>query len=218
MSESNRGVRVLANQPLGSGSFLLTFERGGLAFQSGQYLSLGIPGHREQREYSIYSGEQDETLSVLVKEVSGGLVTPRLAALKPGDGLQVDGPFGYFTLSSAREKGAPLLFVATGTGISPFHSFLASDATLDFLLLHGVRTTSELVLERDFAGKRLVSCVSREPGGSIQGRVTDALRTREIAPETHAFLCGNCDMIYEVFDLLRAKGVPSDQIFTEVYF
>ena len=66
MGASSTEVRVLANERLGPGCFLLTFERAGLQFQTGQYLSLGIPGHREQREYSIYSGENDPFLSVLV--------------------------------------------------------------------------------------------------------------------------------------------------------
>jgi ferredoxin--NADP+ reductase/benzoate/toluate 1,2-dioxygenase reductase subunit len=108
--------------------------------------------------------------------------------------------------------------VATGTGISPFHSFVATRPDLEYTLYHGVRHATDLALEVGFEPARLVSCVSREAGGQVQGRVTDALRKSKIAPETHAFLCGNCDMIYEVFDLLRAEGVSSDRIYTEVYF
>lgn len=218
MGASSAEVRVLANQPLGPGGFLLTFERRGLVFQTGQYLSLGIPGHREQREYSIYSGENEPHLTVLIKEVAEGLVSRRLAALKPGDALHVDGPFGYFTLEPARRTGAPLLFVATGTGISPFHSFVSTRPDLDYTLLHGVRNVVDLALETDFSPPKLISCVSREDGGAVRGRVTDALKTLKVRPDTHAFLCGNCDMIYEVFDLLRTSGVSSDRIYTEVYF
>lgn len=218
MGASSAEVRVLANQQLGPGGFLLTFERAGLQFQTGQYLSLGLPGHREQREYSIYSGEGEPHLTVLIKEVAEGLVSRRLAALRPGDLVHVDGPFGYFTLEPARRAGGPLLFVATGTGISPFHSFVTTRPDLEYRLLHGVRHAADLALEEGFVTDNLISCVSREPGGVIQGRVTDALKTLKIAPETHAFLCGNCDMIYEVFDLLRAAGVSSDRIYTEVYF
>ena len=218
MGASSSEVRVLANEPLGPGGFLLTFERPNLDFQTGQYISLGVPGHREQREYSLYSAENDEHLTVLVKEIPQGLVTPRLAKLVPGDRVHVDGPFGYFTLEPARKAGAPLLFVATGTGISPFHSFVATRPDLDYTLLHGVRSRSELALERGFDPARVISCVSRDDGGSFRGRVTDWLRAVPPPADSHAFLCGNCDMIYEVFDLLRAAGVPSDRIYTEVYF
>lgn len=218
MGASSAEVRVLAREPLGPGGFLLTFERPDFRFQTGQYLSLGIPGHREQREYSIYSGESESTLTVLIKEVPEGLVSRRLAALVPGDLLHLDGPFGYFTLEQARKTSAPLLFLATGTGISPFHSFVATRPDLEYTLLHGVRHAADLALERGFASDKVISCVSREPGGHFQGRVTERLKAMKIDPGTHAFLCGNCDMIYEAFDLLRAAGVGSDRIYTEVYF
>jgi len=218
MGASSAEVRVLANERLGPGCFLLSFERAKVSFQTGQYLSLGLPGHREQREYSIYSGEGEDHLSVLVKEVPQGLVSRRLAALVPGDVVHVDGPFGYFTLGPEGEPGGPLLFLATGTGISPFHSFVATRPNLDYTILHGVRTQAELSLEQGFDSQKIISCVSREDGGSFHGRVTERLKTYPVQPGTHAYLCGNCDMIYEAFDLLRTFGVPSDQISTEVYF
>ena len=218
MGASSAEVRVLANQMLGPGGFLLTFERPNLDFQTGQYLSLGIPGHREQREYSIYSGEKDDVLTVLIKEVPEGLVSRRLAALVPGDRLHVDGPFGYFTLETARKTGDPLLFLATGTGISPFHSFVATRPDLEYTLLHGVRQGADLALTKGFGLGKVVSCVSREKGDWFGGRVTERLKSMKIDPKTHAFLCGNCDMIYEAFDLLRSAGVASDRIYTEVYF
>ncbi len=37
-------------------------------------------------------------------------------------------------------------------------------------------------------------------------------------PETLCYACGNCDMIYEVFDILRNLGVPPEHLFAEVYF
>ena len=218
MGASSADVPVLSHQRLGPGSFLLTFERPSWNFQTGQYISLGLPGQREQREYSIYSGENEDSLTVLVKEVENGLVSRRLAAVRPGDRLHVDGPFGYFTLEAPLKTGGPLLFLATGTGISPFHSYITTRPDLEYTLLHGVRQASELELERDFDPSRTVSCVSRETGGQYRGRITERLKTLDIAPATHAFLCGNCDMIYEAFDLLRATGVSSDRIYTEVYF
>jgi ferredoxin--NADP+ reductase len=218
MGASSSEVRVLANQPLGPGCFLLTFERPDFVFKTGQYISLGIPGHREQREYSIYSGESEPHLSVLIKEVPDGLVSRRLAQLVPGSRVHVDGPFGYFTLDAALKTGDPLLFLATGTGISPFHSFVTTRPDLRYTLLHGVRFAAETALEAGFDPAQVHSCVSREDGGPFRGRVTAKLKTLALSPSTHAFLCGNCDMIYEAFDILRAAGVASDRIYTEVYF
>ena len=35
---------------------------------------------------------------------------------------------------------------------------------------------------------------------------------------TYCYLCGNSDMIYEVYGILRDRGVSREQIFAEVYF
>ena len=56
------------------------------------------PGNNQVREYSIYSTEQDTSLEVLIKEVDNGLVSRQLRKLIPGELLEVDGPFGYFTI------------------------------------------------------------------------------------------------------------------------
>jgi NAD(P)H-flavin reductase len=77
------------------------------------------------REYSVYSSPGDEYLEILVKEVDGGYVSTRLGALKPGDGVAVDGPFGFFTIDEDW-RDHRYVFVATGTGISPFHDFVRS--------------------------------------------------------------------------------------------
>ena len=218
MAALSTTAKVLENRVLGGGSFLLRFERRQMTFRTGQYVSIGVADHREQREYSIFSGENDPDLTVLIKEVEGGLVSKRLARLVPGDILKVDGPFGYFTLDEALKAGAPVLFIATGTGISPFHGMISTYPDLVFRCLHGVRTLEDLPLLEGFDRSKVISCVSREAGSDFHGRVTTYLRENPIDPTAHAFLCGNCDMIYEAFDILRAAGLGSQQISTEVYF
>ena len=39
-----------------------------------------------------------------------------------------------------------------------------------------------------------------------------------VDPRTLCYLCGNCDMIYETFDILKRHGVPPEQLYAEVYF
>jgi len=50
------------------------------------------------------------------------------------------------------------------------------------------------------------------------GRVNDYLFGQEIDIDTNCFLCGNSEMIFDVFDILRCKGVPVSNIYSEVYF
>ena len=80
-----------------------------------------------------------------------------------------------------------------------------------------MRSPSELY-EHEVFGGRVTSCLSRGGGGDFAGRVTDHLRAHPADPSALCYLCGNCDMIYEAFDILRSQGVPSRQLFAEVYF
>lgn len=208
---------VLENRKLNDSTFVLRLEKKDLDFTPGQYIHVGIDGDVHAREYSVYAPKNADFLEVLVKEVDGGLVSPKLAALKPGDHASVEGPFGYFTMDRDQRNG-PLLFIATGTGISPFHCFVGSYPNLDYTLLHGIRTNDERYEHSAFDPERTISCVSREEGGDYRGRVTDYLRTMDLAPETLCYLCGNCDMIYEVYDILTTKGIAPSAIHAEVYF
>ena len=64
----------------------------------------------------------------------------------------------------------------------------------------------------------VILTVFQERGADFKGRVTDYLKDIDFSQDTNAFLCGNCDMIYDVFDMLQDRGLPTTQIHTEVYF
>ncbi|MFW5742073.1 MAG: ferredoxin--NADP reductase, partial [Spirochaetota bacterium] len=218
--------RVQEIRNLTESAYILRFDRNGIDFEPGQYVAVGVGGEIDMREYSIYSSLDADYLEILVKEVEAGYVSRRLRRLEPGDELEVDGPFGFFTIDAAERTRRPFLLVATGTGISPFHCFAQSYPDLDYRLLHGVRLGSERYEHAAFDPHRLTSCLSRDrqtvdaaarsggrdgspadvavagPGEAIvAGRVTDHLREHPVPPETLCYLCGNCDMIYEAFDV-----------------
>lgn len=187
-------------------------------FQTGQFVMLKIPGSLENREYSVYSGENDDFLEVLVREVEGGKVSGKLKKLKTGAEIDVNGPFGFFKFNPEKYASQKFLFVATGTGISPFHSFVRTFPKLDYQLVHGVRLKEEAYEHTDFQKEKVTLCLSGEESGNFYGRVTDYLFTQKIDNETNCFLCGNSEMIYEVFDILTGKGIPVSNIYSEVYF
>lgn len=206
------GVRHLS-----SSAFVLRFDRHGMVFAPGQYVTVGPADEIHMREYSVYSAPNEPYLEILVKEVEEGYVSRRLARLTPGDRVRVDGPFGFFTIDEDW-RDQRFIFIATGTGISPFHAFVHSYPGIDYRLLHGVRTSAEFYDHDCYDEARLVRCVTREPGGDYEGRVTAWLREQPIDPAARYYLCGNCDMIYEAFDILQDAGVPHHHLFAEVYF
>ena len=73
------------------------------------------------REYSLYSGGEDPWFEFLVREVEDGLVSPALGMLRPGDEVELDGPYGRFVLERPGDTSRRYLFIATGVGIAPFH-------------------------------------------------------------------------------------------------
>jgi ferredoxin--NADP+ reductase/benzoate/toluate 1,2-dioxygenase reductase subunit len=203
-------------------TFVVRFDRNDIDFEPGQYLSVGVKGDINMREYSVYSPTTEDCLEILVKKVDGGHVSQALGALEPGDELEVEGPFGFFLIDEQERTSRRFLFISTGTGISPFHCFSGSLPDLQFELLHGIRTLDERYEYADFPDQRITTCVSREdPAGAddvVSGRVTDYLRDHPVSPDTLCYLCGNCDMIYECFDILKNQGVEPEQLFAEVYF
>jgi ferredoxin/flavodoxin---NADP+ reductase len=207
------GVRHLTDS-----AFVLQMKRNELPFQTGQFVILRRPGTIEQREYSVYSGEQDDFLEVLVREVANGKVTPRLKKLQPGDELEVDGPFGFFRFQPTMFPSQKFLFVATGTGISPFHSFVKTYPELNYMLVHGVRFGKEAYEHGHFDKEKITLCTTGDKAGDFNGRVTDFLFTQKPENDTQCFLCGNSEMIHETFDILTGKGIPVQNIYTEVYF
>ncbi|MFT3738892.1 MAG: FAD-binding oxidoreductase [Breznakibacter sp.] len=209
---------ITQRRDLTESAFVLRFERGDVEFVSGQHISVGPANGIHTREYSIYSSPDDDFLEILVKEVAGGLVTPVLKTLKVGDSLAVQDPVGYFTIDGSKIAKSKFLFVASGTGISPFHSFVKTFPGLDYRIIHGIRHGDE-AYERGFYDKeRYVACASRDGGGDYYGRVTQYLRETPVSADTICFLCGNCDMIHDVYDILEKHGVGSENIHAEVYF
>jgi ferredoxin--NADP+ reductase/benzoate/toluate 1,2-dioxygenase reductase subunit len=208
-----QGIRLLTHS-----TYVLKMDRKGMQFKPGQNLNLGLAGDTEKRDYSIYSAEGDDFLEILVKEVNVGLVSKKLKKLKPGDLVEVDGPFGFFTINEEDKLTKKFLFIASGTGIAPFHSIAKSYPGLNYNLIHGVRLAEETYEKEQYPTGRYISCLSKDKKGNFNGRVTDYLRQNPVSHDTLCYLCGNVNMIYDAFDILKEQGVPSGNLHAEVYF
>lgn len=210
--------QIIDNRHLTGSTFLLRMERKDLIFSAGQYIIVGLKDSLQHREYSIYSGEQDNYLEILIREIPGGDISPRLKTCRTGQYLEVRGPFGYMKLDNEKLPTHKFVFVASGTGIAPFHSFVTSYPWIDYKLLHGVKFKSEAYDHSDYDPERYVLCTSRERNGNYQGYVTGYLDNMDIDPSAFYYVCGNSSMIYNVYNILGKKGISSKNIFSEVYF
>jgi len=186
--------------------------------RAGRHVGVGLPGS-ETRPYSLFSGEGDPYLEILVRRVDGGRVSPQLAVLQAGDQVKVEPPRGSFTLAHA-QPGERLLFLATGTGIAPFRSFLRSRPDVYYTLVHGVRDPRDDFGAEFASPGRRVFCVSGStvPPGAFAGRVTTWLDGIDPKVYDRVYLCGNARMILEALPTLVDGGLDEERIHTETYF
>ena len=210
--------KVLNIKNLTENTFVVKLPKSRFKFIAGQHISLSIEGDYQSREYSIYSAEEGENLEILVKEVEGGYFSPKLKHLKAGDMVEVHGPFGKFGLDIKRENTHKHVFIASGTGIAPFHSMVKSYPELDYQLIHGVRHFEEAYEREHYESDRYVLCTSRDKNGDFNGRVTDYIKQNEFDENTSFYLCGNSDMIFDAMEILKEKGFDRDSVNVEVYF
>ena len=206
-------IRRLTNE-----AFVVRMPKPRFQFRPGQHISLGIHGDYQSREYSIYSGVNDPWLEVLVKEVEEGYFSPKLGRVRQGSLLEVNGPFGKFGIDSQKAESGRFVFLASGTGIAPFHSMISSYPGLNYTLVHGVRYGHEAYERHHYEQDRYVLCTSRDREGDVHGRLTSYLKQASFEPDTHFYLCGNSEMIFDALEILKDKGFERDQMHCEVYF
>jgi ferredoxin-NADP reductase len=210
--------KVIDKKIINSEILILRLERKELDFKAGQYIILKFPNEKEAREYSVYSGENDNYLDILLKTVPAGSFSKRLGELYVGDELEVDGPYGFFVMNPEEVSAKKHLFIATGTGISPFSSYIHTFPKLNYSLLHGIGLLNEKIEPENYNEKNIIYCVSRDASNHFKGRVTDYLKHAEIDKEVIYHLCGNSAMISDVSDMLEKNGISPRNIRTEAFY
>lgn len=211
--------KILEIRNLTESTYVIRLEKSDFEFKAGQYLVLNVPGEYKSREYSIYSREDAPYIDLLIKEVDEGEISKELKYLKIGTKVKITGPFGFFVLRDNRQnKINHFTFIATGTGIAPFHSIILSNPGLNYEVIHGVRHGYESYDSSDYPDDRYKLCTSREHGESYFGRVTHYLKEKGIKTDTIYYICGNSGMVNDVTEYLEQNGISPENIRTEVFF
>lgn len=216
--QTNGLHKLIGIKNLTDSTYILQIEKNNMIFEAGQHILLGRQNDPDQREYSIYSGVDDQYLEILIKEISDGTVSKHLRNIQPGDMLNVEGPLGFFGLDTKKIYSHKFLFIASGTGIAPFHSMVRSYPNLNYTILHGIRTCQEDYGKETYQSKRYIRCTSRDTSCGFNGRVTDYIIQNDFDRDTICYFCGNFKMIREAMNLLEEKGIPASQLHAEVYF
>lgn len=215
-------------------TFRLRFPQGkGFAFTPGQFCMVDVPegGKVKKKAYSIASApEESEYLDLCIKLVEGGLATNWFWSLKEGDEVSLGGPYGNFVLPENPEEN--LIFVATGTGLSPFRSMLrqlykpGSKFDREVWLIFGVRYDNEVLyddewrsLAADHEKFHYIPTVSRPDKweGEV-GYVQTKLEKFIDSPKgKQLYICGLVPMIEAVEKTAIEMGFDLHQIHFEKY-
>jgi len=193
--------------------FLKVFD-----FEAGQVIKLAWSSDMEPRLYSIASGKNDRNIQLIFNVVDDGVLTPKLATIKPGDELMASRAFGKFVCSEGES-----CWIAAGTGIAPFSSMLRSGMTDNKMLIHGGKYKESFYFSDEIKTtlkENYIRCSSQEEvDGAYHGRLTSYLREKDdLSRSAVYYLCGSSEMVVETRDILISKGIPFKQIISEIYF
>jgi ferredoxin-NADP reductase len=231
--------RLLRSTQISSDSKHLEFLVEGVdqfRFAAGQFVSIKQmkpDGKEHTRAYSIASPPRDNaTFDICLNRVDEGFMSNWLCDLEAGAPMQFHGPHGLFTL---REPHSDAIFIATGTGIAPFRSFLGwlfekpeRNHGHDYWLVFGTRYEDGIYYREEFeelAKKHpnfhytatLSRCKEDWQGcrGYVQDHVREIARGRS---ELRAYICGLNDMVDANRKLLKEElGWDRKQIVFERY-
>ena len=206
-------VRIINND-----LFELILERGELEFMPGDCTAVYTDSDKS-RPYSISSGSKEDELRFLIRKMEGGEVSPWLMERQAGDVIRITPPFGWFR--PGQDIGnAPFVFLATGTGIAPFLSYLNTFERPAEQCLYGIRRKADAVgfsKLNNWCPTQLA--ISQEDGHEHHhGRITELLDTLPLDAETHYYCCGLESMVNEATERLQQKGIKLMQIHREVFF
>ncbi|WP_133136960.1 ferredoxin--NADP reductase [Legionella rowbothamii] len=204
----------------------------------GQFITIHFEheGKIIKRSYSIANEpKKDNMIEFAAGYFENGPGTQFLYNLKPGDVININGPFGRLVMKD--EAPGRYILVATSTGITPYRAMLAElgkrmeqNPELQVVILQGVQRRKEILYAeefRNFAQKypkaTFMPYLSRQPVEELQenehnGYVQHAFPTLNLNPQQDVvYLCGNPGMIDESFNYLKEQGFAMQQIIREKY-
>jgi propane monooxygenase reductase subunit len=204
-----------------------------IKFFPGQYMDFRVPGTDETRSFSMANPPgRDGQFEFVIKIYPDGLFSGLLASrLQVGDRLEVEAPFGTFTLRENRTSD--LLFIGGGAGMAPMLGLLRSMAERGIerrvTFYYGARSARDLCFEKELArlqeqlpGLTFVPALS-EPAEEDDwqgetGLITDVVARHESgAAGKDAYVCGPPPMVDAAVAVLERLGCTTDHIFYDKF-
>jgi predicted ferric reductase len=203
-----------------------------LPVRAGQFFQwrfLDGPGWSRAHPYSLSATPHGPGLRITVKDLGDG--SARIAGLRPGTRVLIEGPYGKLTGESYR--GGPVTLLACGIGVTPLLSLLGElpyrpgEATL----VYRARSEAEIAFRAElewFARHRGVRVMfllgprasrpSWLPEQHAQHR--DSYALRHVAPDvarSQVFVCGPAEWTAAARAAVLEAGAPAERVHTEQF-
>ena len=204
-----------------------------LAFKPGQYVDITIPGTEDVRSFSMANLPGTGQLEFMIKIYPDGQFSSLLAEerLKPGDEVQVTGPYGVFTLgrnpsarccSSAAARAWRRSWRCCGRW--PRRAPSARPSTTTARAGRAISSTSRNWPSSSGGCPTSGSC-PRSPHceddadwDGERGLITDVVsRLEEELGEVDAYLCGPPPMVDAAIAMLDQGGVPESRVYFDKF-
>lgn len=204
-----------------------------MRYTAGQYTELHLPHKKpddrgDKRWFTLSSPPGRDLVSITTKYAGNDKSSSfkkTLFELEPGAEVEMAEPMGDFVLPKLIQT--PLVFVAGGIGLTPFHSiaeWLADvGETRPIKFLYGVRNEDEIVFQDSFQKVGITpTIVVSEPSdawGGERGRLSAELilDLEKPSEDTLVYVSGPEPMVQALAKDLHKAGLRKDQIVSDEF-
>jgi predicted CoA-substrate-specific enzyme activase len=229
-------TRLVRRRLIARETFLLELERPPrLRYQAGQFMFLRLPqlqelGEMEARRAMSFASAPHERHILVAMRAGTSPYKQAIARMRPGDLLEIEGPYGNLTLPA--DFSPPVVLLAGGIGIAPLRGMLKEEERKkwphEVLLIYSSPTLAEAAFwpqlkkmqnERFRAVLTLTRLAPQARWKGERGRINVSLLRKYIPNllKPHYYIVGLPEMVSSVRSLLRAEKVPAQQIHVESF-
>ncbi|MDB5184626.1 MAG: hypothetical protein JWN38_434 [Candidatus Saccharibacteria bacterium] len=199
---------------------------GEFRYTAGQFIELTIPHDKPdsrgtRRWFTLSSSPSQDLLSITTKlNPEGSSFKRALQALEPGAELTMTGPMGDFVLPKLTQT--PLIFVAGGIGITPFHSMFQwladTGEQRPIKFIHAVSSEQEIIFQDTYekAGIHATIIVKRPSAawGGERGELNAEMIMGLEAPsdDTLVYVSGPEGLVESLQTALKNAGLKKHQL------
>ena len=204
-----------------------------MGYTAGQYTELYLPHANpdkrgEKRWFTLSSAPGHDLISITTKyagDEQSSTFKNALFSLEPGAPVQLAEAMGDFVVP--KDVSIPLVFVAGGIGLTPFHSMFEwmadHDEHRNVRFIYGVKNENEIIFQDTFERAGIhATIVVGDPSdawGGERGRLTAEmiLGLTVPAPDTLIYMSGPEPMIESLEKDMQAQGINKHQLVSDFF-